>query len=367
MNNQTTRPQVLLAFSPQVRESFLDPAQLHRLETFADWQWLPCEGGGRTYFRAEDDAATSASVIAAARTADALVVCHGAPLIDAAILDAAPNLRIIGELEGDRFAGRIDLDAAWARNIRTVDVTNGSSYPVSEWALGLILVSMHNGGAHFRNIINGQTAPDPVASALMPGLLTGKRVGMIGCGHMGRRLMQLLRPFNAEIWVHDPYLPRELAEALGFLQTSLDNVLSQCDVVVCLVPITPRTKGMLGEREFNLIRPGAVFINVSRGAVVDSNALIARLKRGDLIAGLDVFDPEPIPPESEITRLPNVFLSPHVGGHSGGRYAPFFSLMVDELERFFNGHETHFDLTPRAKANRTGAEWEVAGGRLQVG
>ena len=72
-------------------------------------------------------------------------------------MEAAPQLKIIGDLEGDRFASRIDLETAWARNIRTVDVTNGSSYPVSEWALGLILVSMRNAGAHFRRIISGQT------------------------------------------------------------------------------------------------------------------------------------------------------------------------------------------------------------------
>ncbi len=348
------RPNILLAFSQQVYNDFIDPADLARLQTFADCTWLPCEGGGRTYFRAHDDPATTQQVIDQIGGYDGLVVCHGAPLIDAAILDAAANLRIIGELEGDRFAGRIDLEAAWARNIRTVDVTNGSSYPVSEWALGLILLSMRNAGAHFRRIISGQTARDPEERAKMPGRLRGKRVGMIGCGHMGRRLMHLLRPFEVEIWVHDPYLPRELAEALGFVQTSLDQVLSQCHVVVCLVPLTPKTQGLLGERELNLLPPGAVFINVSRGAVVDSTALIARLKRGDIIAGLDVFDPEPIPPESEIIHLSNVFLSPHVGAHTGDRYRPFFALMVEELERFFHGHETHFDLTPRSQANREG-------------
>ncbi len=102
------------------------------------------------------------------------------------------------------------------------------------------------------------------------------------------------------------------------------------------------------------MQSGAIFVNVSRGAVVDSAALIARLKRGDIIAGLDVFDPEPIPPDSEIIQLPNVFLSPHIGAHAGSAYRPFFTLMVDELERFFHGHETYFDLTPRSKANRSG-------------
>ena len=68
---------------------------------------------------------------------------------------------------------------------------------------------------------------------------------------------------------------------------------------------------MIGERELNLIRPGAALVNVSRGPIIDPDALIARLKRGDITAGLDVFDPEPIPPDSEIINLPNVFLTPH--------------------------------------------------------
>lgn len=346
------RPQILLAFGQRVRDGYVDPADLARLETFADWEWFPCEGGG--VYATNDDPETAARLAAQIGGYDGLVVCHGAPTISTAILEAAPRLRIVGELEGDRFANRIDLDAAWARGVRTVDVTNGSSYPVSEWILGLILLSMRNAGAHFRRIIAGNTTRDPVERAKMPGRLAGKRVGLIGCGHMGRRLIALLRPFQTEIWVHDPYLSHEMAEALGFTRTSLDNVLSRCDVVVSLVPLTPATRGMLGERELNLLRPGSVFVNASRGAVVDSAALIARLQRGDIIAGLDVFDPEPIPPDSEILGLTNVFLSPYVGAHTGDAYRPFFALMVDELSRFFQGHETYFDLTPRSKANRTG-------------
>jgi phosphoglycerate dehydrogenase-like enzyme len=137
------------------------------------------------------------------------------------------------------------------------------------------------------------------------------------------------------------------------VQTSLDNVLAHCDVVVCLVPLTPGTKGMLGQREFGLLKTGAVFVNVSRGAVVDSQALIERLKQNDIIAGLDVFDPEPIPAESEILQLPNVFLSPHIGWATGEPIRPFFDLIVDELERFFVGHEPWYELTPATRANRT--------------
>ena len=130
------------------------------------------------------------------------------------------------------------------------------------------------------------------------------------------------------------------------MKTSLENVLSGSDVIVCLAPITPATKGMIGRRELDMIRPNSVFVNVSRGAIVDSDALINRLKRGDIVRRLDVFDPEPIPPDSEIIRLPNTFLSPHIAGVTLASNQRFFTLMVDELERFFRGDEPLFQLNP---------------------
>lgn len=351
----TVRPKILLACNQHVREHYLAAADLARLEQFADWDWFACEGGG--IYDTNQDPETATQLGKRLGEVEGLVVCHGCPTIDAGILDQAPRLRIIGELEGDRFASRIEVEAAWQRQIRTVDTTNGSSYPVSEWALALILISLRNAGAHFRRMLAGQTQHPPQDDpGFVHGDLTGKRVGLIGCGHIGRRLIQFLRPFAVEIWVHDPYLPREMADAVGFLQTSLENVLSQCDAVVCLAPLTPRTRRMIGQKELDLIRPGAVLVNVSRGAIIDPQALIARLKRGDIAAGLDVFDPEPVPPDSEILRLTNVFLSPHIAGVTAQSYPRFFKLMVDELDRFFHGHETLFDLTPRSLANRRGSD-----------
>jgi phosphoglycerate dehydrogenase-like enzyme len=154
--------------------------------------------------------------------------------------------------------------------------------------------------------------------------------------------------------VHDPYLPRAMADELGVLATSLDEVMGGSDVVISLVPLSPRTRGMLGRRELDLLRPGSVFVNVSRGPVVDSGALVDRLRRGDICAALDVFDPEPIPADHPIKQLPNVFLSPHIAGVTQASRTRFFTLMVDELDRFFHGHDTRFDLDPPTLANRRG-------------
>lgn len=349
-----SRPTVLLVCNQRVRDVYLSDHDLDRLNTFADWEWLPSEGGQA--FQANEDPAAIARLMERVGDVEGIVVCHGAPRVSADVMDRAPRLRIIGELEGDRFAYRIDVEAAWTRGIRTVDTTNGSSYPVAEWALGLIIVSLRNAGYHFRQMIQHvEHRKSPTDFGYLNGDLFGKKVGLIGCGHIGRRLISFLKPFHCDIRVHDPYIPKELPDTLGFLLTSLDYAIAESDVVVCLAPLTPKTRRMIGQRELDLLRPGSVFVNVSRGAVVDSDALIARLRRGDIVAGLDVFDPEPIPADNPIKDLPNVFLSPHIATTFSTRRA-FFRLMVDELDRFFHGHETLFDLLPRTLANRRGEE-----------
>ena len=348
-----SRSRVLLVHNERIGAAYMMPSDLERLETFADWERLVCEGG--TDVAANEDPASIARLLDRVGDFNGIVVLRGAPRISAEMMDRAPKLRIIGDIEGDRFASRIDLQAAWERRIRTVDTTHGSSFPVAEWALALILLSLRNGGAHFRRMIAGDGSKPPRDDpSYLNGELTGKRVGLIGCGHIGQRLIKFLRPFEVDIRVYDPYLPREMADALGFLETSLDYVLSQSDVIVCLTPLTPMTRGMIGQRELDLIPSGAVLVNVSRGAVIDSDALILRLKRGDIIAGLDVFDPEPVSAECEVIHLPNVFLSPHIAGVTAAGHQRLFTLMVDELERFFGGHQTLFDLTPRSLANRRG-------------
>ena len=350
----SARPRVLIVCSREVRELSFLAEDTELLGAVADWEWLELEGGAA--FGANEDPRAVRQLVERIGDVDAVVVSHGSPMISADVMNGAPKLKIIGELEGDRFAYRIDVEAAWARGIRTVDTTHGSSYPVAEWALGLILVSLRNAGESFRRILAGDTSkPARDDFGFVHGELTGKRVGLIGCGHIGRRLVKLLEPFEVVIRVYDPYLASEMPDAIGVVKTSLENVLSTSDVIVCLAPHTPATEGMIGRRELDMIPSSSVFVNVSRGAVVDSDALIARLKRGDIVAGLDVFDPEPIPPDSEIIGLPNVFLSPHIAGVTLASRHRFFSLMVDELERFFRGEEPLFELTPRSMANRRGA------------
>ena len=353
------RPTVVLACNRESMEAMVTEAQLVRLRGFADLRFEAFDRPTSWEEPPAPDAETDARLIAIARGTSALIITHGAPRITPQVMDALPELRFIGELEGDRFAHRIDVEAAWERGIRTLDTTNGSSYSVAEWALAMTLIGLRNAGSLFRRLVVGRelfTHEDfQENAAYKRGELSGKTVGLIGCGIIGRRFLDLLAPFGCPTYVYDPYVPRELADIYDFTFTTLDSVLSISDVVVCLAPITPATRGMLGAREFGLMKDEAVFVNVSRGAIAQTEALIERLREGRLIASLDVFDPEPIPVDSPIRDLPNVFLSPHIAGFTASDYPRFFRLMVDELERFFAGHETRFDLLPRTIANRTGA------------
>jgi phosphoglycerate dehydrogenase-like enzyme len=355
---QTTRPRVLICANTATRNEIVSGEGLARLESFADWEWLPSEGvctrpgvwGGPS-----DDPADAERLRAKIGEADILLVCHGSPYIDDAMLDAAPKLKLIGELEGDRFANRIDVEAAAARGIRVTDTTHGSSLPVAEWALALSIIGLRNAGAQFRRLIAGdefRRSKDDYG--YVHGELTGQTVGLIGLGHIGRRFIELLGPFRCKVLVHDPYVPKELALAMGVHLTSLERVMSDGQIVVCTAPLTPATHRMIGAKELEYLQSDAVFVNVSRGAIVDPDALYERAKRGDIRVSLDVFDPEPIPAASPIRQLTNVFLSPHIAGVTAACRPRFFSFMVDEIEAFLAGHETMFDLSPRVMANRRG-------------
>src|SRR5215212_9817181 len=169
----------------------LRPVDVERLGQFADLDWLECGVPfDRTLWtEVPDDAAATALVASRGGNVDGLIVCHGSPRISTEILDAAPKLRIIGELEGDRFAARIDVEAAQARGVRVVDTTNGSSYGVAEWALGMTLNATRNAGELFRAMAAGEWRPPSQTPDFERFELSGKRVGLIGLGIIGRRFV----------------------------------------------------------------------------------------------------------------------------------------------------------------------------------
>ncbi len=314
---------------------------------------LPCEEPSSFDGPPPPNPAVIDAVVAFVQDLEVVVIGPGAPRFDKSVLDRLPNLRFLGELEGDRFAHRIDLAETRRRSIRTVDTSNGSSYPVAEWALALMMIALRGASDLYRRMAAGEILERPWLRSHMNfrvGELTGRRVGLVGCGHIGRRLLELLAPFRTVNAVYDPFVPPVVADIYDLHVLSLDDLFASSDVIVCTLPLTPATQGLLGARQFDLMRPDTVFVNVSRGKVVDTQALVARLSRGDIWAGLDVVEPEnPVPVDHPLRSMSNVFLTPHIAGVTSACGPRFVTLMADEIGRFLAREATRFDLVARSE------------------
>ena len=277
------------------------------------------------------------------------------PELTRAVFAGVPELRIAG-VRGDRFGEGVDMDAAEEFGVKIVDTDNiASSQPVAEWVLALMLVCLRNGGAAYRQMMAGTetwaTAPN---EGFVAGELTERKVGLVGCGHIGQRLVEMLAPFRVDLRVYDPYLDPEVEQRLGVQRMELDEVLVHADVLVVQVPHTPKTQGMIGERELDLLGKGSILISCCRGPVVDQQAVIGKLEAGELIAGLDVFDPEPLPKDSVLRAQPNAFITPHIAWCAPHAYRRYFLSMAVEFERFFNGQPLQYELTRRMVDIRNG-------------
>ena len=354
MKHHTHKPvRVGFACNADTYARMASPEAIAALEALGSFSHHLCNEPSAWEVAPPENPAAVDALVGFASDLDALLVCHGSPRMTGEILDRLPNLRFIAEVEGDRFSQRIDVNAAAERGVTVVDTTNGSSYPVSEWALAMAMIGLRNAGALYRRMIAGETpfktSEDRVSDFSWNGELTGKTVGLIGCGYIGRRLLELLAPFHCDTYAYDPHVPRVLADIYDITLTSLDHVMG-CDVVISLIPLTPETRHMITARELDLLRPGAVFVNVSRGAVVDQSALVRRLQRGDIVASLDVFDPEPLEANSPLRTMSNVFLTPHIAGVTAPCGPRFLTLAAEEIARKFAGHRTRHDLVPRAAA-----------------
>jgi phosphoglycerate dehydrogenase-like enzyme len=349
-----SRPVVAIALSAAKRAEMLADRDLARLATIAVVEIEAFEGLEAQMLSTDSNHDLEQRLLELAAPADALIVAPGSPRVDAAVFDGAPQLRFVGELEGDRFYTRIDVNEAAERGITVIDTSHGSSDPVAEWGLALAILGLRDGprlirALHDHELVRrGHSHPGGVTNRE----LSGKRVGLIGFGHIAWRLVELLRPFGVDVTACDPYVPRELGAALGVTFGPLEAVFARSDVVICLAPLTPATRGLVQEHHLRSLADGSVFVNVSRGAVVDKAALEAVARDGRVVFCLDVFDPEPIPTDDPLRDLPNVLLTPHIAGVTEESRRRFFALMVDELERHFNGLESRSQTTPRMLAGR---------------
>jgi phosphoglycerate dehydrogenase-like enzyme len=267
-------------------------------------------------------------------TVEVLLTGWGCPPVDERVLAAAPRLRAIVHAAGSARA--LVTPACWQRGILVSTAAAANARPVAEFTLAAILLANKGAPAAARAYREQRRRIDPLAEYPAIGN-RAKTVGLVGASRIGRRVIELLRPFELRVVVADPFLDDAEAARLGVERRELDELLVEADVVSLHAPSLPATRHLLDRRRLRLMRDGAVLVNTARGALVDHDALAAELRSGRISAVLDVTEPEPLPPESPLFSLPNVVLTPHIAGALGTEVVRLGDAAIEELSRYAAG------------------------------
>jgi len=325
-----SKPVVVLAMVPLLTADLFDQVLSARLDKLCD---VP-DGEPLTAF--ED---TRANHLLA--RAEILLTSWGCPRIDTRVLDRAPQLRAIVHAAGT-VKGHV-TDACWERGLFVSSAAAANAVPVAEYTLAAILF------ANKRIFALRRRYAEARSFRWWPGEFPGlgnyrKVIGIIGASHVGRRVSELLRPFDFDVQVYDPFFDDAGARALGVRRTELDELLRTSDIVSLHAPAVPETYHLLDRRRLALLRAGATLINTARGWLVDGEALTDELISGRIDAVIDTTEPEILPADSPLYDLPNVFLTPHVAGAMGTETQRMAALALDEIERFTHGKPFRYGI-----------------------
>jgi phosphoglycerate dehydrogenase-like enzyme len=281
------------------------------------------------------------------REVEIIISSWGLPVLDENFLETAPQLRAIFYAAGS--VRPFTTPAFWKRNIAITSAYAANAVPVSEYTLGVILLSLKRFWS-FTQSVKNETDPWADHNRAVPGSYQSM-VGLVSCGMIGRRVIQLLKPFDVKCVAYDPFITKDEAAAMGVELCSLEELFQRSDVVSLHTPLMAETRGLITGKLIASMKSGATLINTSRGGLIDHTEMAAVLaRRNDLTAVLDVFDPEPPMPGAPLIQLPNVIVTPHIAGSLGRECRRLGRCMVEELERYLSGKSLRWQITQEAAA-----------------
>lgn len=316
-----TRPRGVFVMSPYARRMAFPPSVTRRLETLVDIDTSTLV----TDFE-------QPGVESVLRDADLLVTGWGCPPLDDHILDLTPGLRLIVHSAGS--VKHHITDAVWRRGIAVSSAAEANAEPVAEYTRAMILLACK------RVLTQSREYPSrgwPGEAHRVDAGYVDRTIGVIGASRIGRRVIELLRPWRIRILLADPYVTPEQATELGVESVSLDDLCRRSDVVSIHAPELPETHHLINDARLAAMPDSAVLINTARGSLVDTEALVRHCETGRISAVLDVTDPEPLPVGHRLFELPNVTVTPHLAGAQGTEIALLGDYAVDEIERYLGG------------------------------
>jgi lactate dehydrogenase-like 2-hydroxyacid dehydrogenase len=274
------------------------------------------------------------ALIDAAAGADAIIPCHTERFSAEVIARLPASVRIIANFSVG--FDHVDVEAAKGRGLVVTNTPEVLSDATAELTI-LLMLGAARRASEGERLVRTRTWRDWSPSFMVGTQVSGKRLGIVGLGRVGRVTARRARGFDMEIHYHDlQRLPSDL-EAGAIYHPTPEDLMPHCDFLAFHCVATPQTRKMLNSDRIALLPPGAIVVNASRGAVIDDEALIAALKSGKVAAaGLDVYNNEPdIHPEYR--ELPNTFLMPHIGSATKETRDAMGFRALDNLDAFFAG------------------------------
>ncbi|MFF2654190.1 hydroxyacid dehydrogenase [Streptomyces sp. NPDC058045] len=317
------RPRVALAMSPEAAQAVFTPEALAALGEVCAPAPPPLL----------DDLTTDQARAVLAEV-DLLVTGWGCPPLDAAVLAAAPRLRAVAHTAGSVRAHI--TDACWERGVEVSSAAAANALPVAEYTVAMILL----GGKRVleRARAYRETRRRDIWLRDEPGVGNYRAtVGILSASRIGRRVMELLRPYDLDVLLHDPYVDAEEAAELGVRAVGLGELFAESDTVSVHTPLLDATRGLVGRDLLARMRRGALLVNTSRGAVLDQDALVEVLRAGRIRAVLDVTDPDPLPTGHPLWDCPGTLITPHLAGSQGNEWQRLAELTVGEVRRWAAG------------------------------
>jgi (S)-sulfolactate dehydrogenase len=232
--------------------------------------------------------------------------------VDAALLAAAPGLKVLGRLGVGLY--NIDLEACRARQVEVIPAAGANADSVAEYAILSVGILLRGAFQDTAAIAAGHWPRERLSGGSE---LSGKTLGILGFGDIGRRVARLARAFGMRVIAHDPVLPIDHS---GWAETATKSVtlaelVARSQAITLHVPLEPATRGLVSAELIAAMKPGTVLVNASRGGVVVEADLAAALRSGHLGgAVLDVFETEPLPADSPLIGAPNLVMTPHIAG-----------------------------------------------------
>ncbi|WP_410511779.1 2-hydroxyacid dehydrogenase [Paenibacillus sp. BR2-3] len=275
--------------------------------------------------------------------------------VSSKLMEAMPNLRIVGVSRAG--LENVNVQEATKRGVLVFNVQGRNAHAVSDFAVGMMLAECRNIARAHHAIKTGTWRKTFSNSAIVPEL-SGRTIGIIGFGYIGRLVAQKLSGFRVNCLVFDPYTSEEDIKEAGCTKAELETVLKESDFITLHARLTEANKNMIGEQEISLMKPTAYLINTGRAGLIDQQALAAALRKGTISgAALDVFTTEPIPADSDFLELDNVTLTTHIAGTTADALGNSPSLLLEDIRKFLNGEKPRFIVNSEVLENAEFIQW----------